>query len=78
MSGSGGAEVEVCLGNEVSARQVGQVGRLAGTAERDCQAPPAGPIELLHAGSRKQVLLHHHYQETPPETVTVVIHYFIL
>ncbi len=45
--------MEVCLSNGVSAGQVGQVGRLAGTAERYCQAPPAGPIKLLHAGSRK-------------------------
>lgn len=53
MSGSGGAAVEACLSNGVGAGQVGQVGRLAGTAERDCQAPPAGPVKLLHAGSRK-------------------------
>lgn len=58
MPGSGGAEVEACLSRGVSAGQVEQVGRLAGTEERDFQAPPAGPFTLLHAGSRKIVLLH--------------------
>lgn len=46
---------------EVSAGQVGQVGQLAGTAERDCQAPPAGLITLLHTGSRKHVFFPYYY-----------------
>lgn len=36
MSGSGGAVTEVCLGNRARVEQVGQVGQLAGTAERGC------------------------------------------
>lgn len=60
-------QLEVGLRNGVGAGQVGQVGRLPGTAERgDCQVPPAGPITLLHAGRRKQVLLLHHYKEKTP------------
>ena len=34
--------------------------------EGDCQVPPAGPITLLHAGRRKQVLLLHHCKGKTP------------
>lgn len=53
ISGSGGAMMEVCLGNRTGAVQVGQVGQLLGTAERDGQVPPGGQIILLHIGIDK-------------------------
>lgn len=46
----------VCLRSGVSAEQVEQVEWLAGTAERGCWAPPAGPATSLQAGSRKRFI----------------------
>ena len=55
MLGSGGAEMEVCLSNGVSARQVGQVGQLAGPAERGLSGASCWTNEMI--ACRKQDLL---------------------
>lgn len=62
----------MCLRSGVSAGQVEQVERLAGTAEKDFQAPPAGPTTLQHmqeAGSK--CLLHHYMGKATLKQFTV-------
>lgn len=58
MSGSGGAKMEVCLSNGVSAGQVGQVGQLAGTAERGLPGASCWTNNMI--ACRKQVFLLHY------------------
>lgn len=72
MSGSGGVEMEVCPCNGVGVRQVGQVGQLAGPADRGQSGASCWINEMIacrkqEAGSKR--FLPHYLKENHPECV---------